>query len=373
MTHAGCVSPSRLRPCSDRVGHSILGRMAAGLQTRSALIEALPKAELHVHLEGSIVPELALRLAERHQIALPGAERGVEGLREAYEFRNFADFLKVYMAISSTLQTEQDFADAVVGVAEVLAKQSVRYAEMTFTPMTHVARGTAADAMLSGLAQGRIRAREEQGVELAWVFDVVRSLPDQAMPTLELALRAQGDGVVALGVGGPEGPKYSVEPLAPAFARARAEGLRSVPHAGEQYGAPSLRETLELLDPDRIGHGVRCLEDPAIVDAIVSRGIQLEVCPSSNVALKVVPSLAVHPLPRLQQAGIQLSLGSDDPPLFGTTLVQEYERCAETFDWGPPEILAMARAAVEHSFMPAEAKQALIAEQEAVAARVLSS
>lgn len=338
---------------------------------RRALIEALPKAELHVHLEGSIIPALALRLAKRHQITLPGAERGVAGLREAYEFRNFGDFLKVYMAISSTLRHADDFADAVVGVAEVLASQQVRYVEMTFTPMTHVARGTPAEQMLSGLAQGRARAREEHGVEIAWVFDIVRSLPDHAVPTLELALRARADGVVALGVGGPEGPKYSVEPLAPAFARARAEGLHSVPHAGEQYGAPSLRETLELLEPDRIGHGVRCLEDPSIVDEIVSRRIKLEVCPSSNVALKVVPSLAEHPLPRLQQAGIQLSLGSDDPPLFGTSLVQEYERCAEAFDWGPAEILAMARAAVEHSFMRPDAKQALIAEQEAVAARVL--
>ncbi|MFO7564250.1 MAG: adenosine deaminase [Enhygromyxa sp.] len=332
-----------------------------------ALISELPKVELHVHLEGSIVPELALRLAARRGVRLPGAEEGVEGLRRAYRFRSFRDFLEVYVALSSTLQQAEDFADAVFGVAEQLAAQRVRWAEVTFTPMTHVARGVDADAMLDGLAQGRARAREELGVELAWVFDVVRSLPEQADATLELALRGREHGVIAIGVGGPEGPKWSVAPLASMFARARAEGLKSVPHAGEQWGAPSLRETLELLAPDRIGHGVRCLEDPEITRELIDRQVKLEVCPSSNVALGVVASVAEHPLPRLLEAGLAVSLGSDDPPLFGTTLVDEYRRCAHAFGWGPEELLAIAAAAVEHSFMPEDRKQALRAEQARVA------
>jgi aminodeoxyfutalosine deaminase len=326
-------------------------------------IRELPKVELHVHLEGSLLPELALRLAKRRNVALPGAERGEQGLREAYRFTSFRDFLKVYIALSSTLQQAEDFADAVVGVAEALADQQVRRAEMTFTPMTHVARGVDPDAMLDGLAQGRKRARVEHGVDIAWVFDVVRSLPDQADQTLALALRARDEGVIAVGVGGPEGPAWSVAPLAPMFTRAKLEGLASVPHAGEQWGAPSLRETLDLLAPDRIGHGVRCLEDPAIVAELVARRIPLEVCPSSNVALGVSPSLAEHPLPTLHDAGLRVSLGSDDPPLFGTTLVDEYRRCAAAFGWGRTQLLALAQAAVEHSFMAAEAKAALLAEQ----------
>ncbi|HLT34930.1 MAG TPA: adenosine deaminase [Enhygromyxa sp.] len=338
-----------------------------------ALIRELPKVELHVHLEGSIVPELALRLAARRNVRLPGAEQGVEGLRRAYRFHSFRDFLDVYLALSSTLQQAEDFADAVFGVAEQLAAQRVRRAEMTFTPMTHVARGVDADAMLDGLAHGRARARDQLGVELAWVFDVVRSLPDQADATLELALRGQPHGVVAVGVGGPEGPPHSVAPLASMFARARSAGLKSVPHAGEQHGAPSLRETLDLLAPARIGHGVRCLEDREITAEIVDRGIALEVCPSSNVALGVVASLAEHPLPRLLDAGISVSLASDDPPLFGTTLVDEYRRCALAFGWDAAQLLALAGAAVEQSFMPDDRKQALRAEQARVAAEVAAN
>lgn len=332
-----------------------------------ALILALPKAELHVHLEGSIVPELALRLAARRGVALPGAERGVEGLREAYRFSSFGDFLRVYIALSNTLQQAEDFADAVFGIAEGLAAQNVRWVEMTFTPMTHVVQGVDPDAMLDGLAQGRRRARDELGVEFCWVFDVVRSLPEHGEPTLELALRARDQGVIALGVGGPEGPQWSVAPLAPVFARAKAEGLRSVPHAGEQWGPRSLRETLDMLAPDRIGHGVRCLEDPVLTAELAARQVPLEVCPSSNVALGVVPSLAEHPLPRLLEANVAVSLASDDPPLFDTTLVEEYRRCARAFGWGQGEILAIARAAVEHSFMPSAAKQRLIAGQLQVA------
>lgn len=332
-----------------------------------ALIRQIPKVELHVHLEGSIVPELALRLAARRNVRLPGADQGVDGLRRAYRFRDFRSFIEVYLALSSTLQQAEDFADAVFGVAEQLAAQQVRWAEMTFTPMTHVTRGVDADAMLDGLAHGRARAREQLGVELAWVFDVVRSCPDQADGTLALALRGQADGVIAVGVGGPEGPPYSVAPLASMFARAKAAGLASVPHAGEQHGAPSLRETLDRLAPDRIGHGVRCLEDLEITAEIIDRGVALEVCPSSNVALGVVASLAEHPLPKLLDAGVKLSLGSDDPPLFGTTLVDEYRRCARAFGWGSAELLAIASAAIEHSLMPADRKRALLAEQAHVA------
>lgn len=339
----------------------------AGLDALDRMIIALPKAELHVHLEGSIVPELALRLAARRGVVLPGAERGVEGLREAYRFASFRAFLNVYVALSNTLQQAEDFADAVLGIAEGLAAQQVRWVEMTFTPMTHVVQGVDPDAMLAGLAEGRRRALEQFGVEFAWVFDVVRSLPEQGPQTLELALRARDQGVIALGIGGPEGPKWSVAPLAPVFARAKAEGLMSVPHAGEQHGPPSLRETLDLLAPDRIGHGVRCLEDPELTAELADRGIPLEVCPSSNVALGVVPSFAAHPLPQLLAAGIKLSLASDDPPLFGTTLVEEYRRCVGAFGWGPDQVLAVAGAAVRHSFMPDARKRELLAEQRRVA------
>nr|WP_255216094.1 adenosine deaminase [Pseudenhygromyxa sp. WMMC2535] len=327
----------------------------------------MPKAELHVHLEGSIVPELALRLAARRGVTLPGAEGGVEGLREAYRFRRFTDFIALYVALSRCLERPEDFCDAVVGVAARLGAQQVRWAELTFTPMTHVARGVDADAMLAGLAEGRQRARAEHGVEIAWVFDVVRSFPDQAAPTLDLAVRGREQGVISLGVGGPEGPRWPVDAMAPVFARAKAEGLHSVPHAGEQDGPESIRANLELLGAERIGHGVRCVEDPALMATLRERGIPLELCPTSNVVLGFYPSLAEHPLPRLLAAGLPLSINSDDPPLFGTTLVEEYRRCAASFAWDRAQVLAVAAAAVEHSFMSAAGKRALLAEQAEVA------
>ena len=333
-----------------------------------ALITALPKVELHVHLEGSIVPELALRLAERHGVALPGAERGIEGLREAYRFESFRDFLEVYIALSKTLQQAEDYCEAIVGIARGLAAQQVRWVEMTFTPMTHVVQGVDPDAMLAGLAEGRRRAREEHGVEFSWIFDIVRSVPDQAAPTLELALKGREQGVIALGLAGPEGPQWSVAPVAEVFVRAKAQGLMSVPHAGEQYGEPSLRETLDLIAPDRIGHGVRCLESPAIVAELVERRIPLEVCPTSNVGLGVFASLADHPLPKLMEAGIAVSVNSDDPPLFGTTLNEEYRRCVTEIGLSREQLLGLARAAVEHSFMPQARKQELLAEQAQVIA-----
>jgi adenosine deaminase len=357
------------RPAQDKlVTVDAAGQDLVGLAPKlDALIQALPKVELHVHLEGSILPELALRLAARRGIQLPGADGGVEGLRRAYRFTSFRDFLQVYVALSSTLQQAEDFAEVVFGVATELARQRVRWAELTVTPMTHVTRGVDPDALLDGLGQGRARAKAELGIELSWVFDVVRSLPDQGPGTLELALRGDEQGVIGVGVGGPEGPAWSVAPLEDMFGWARAAGLRSVPHAGEQHGPASLRETIDLLVPDRIGHGFRCLEDPELTREIVDRGIPLEICPSSNVALGLVPSLAEHPLPRLQAAGLALCLNSDDPPLFGTTLVDEYRRCAAAFGWGVDEVLILAADAVEHSFMPRAAKRALIDEQSAIA------
>ena len=331
------------------------------------LIRALPKAELHVHLEGSIVPELALRLATRRGVKLPGAEGGVEGVRQAYRYRSFSDFIEIYIALSSCLDQAEDFALAVTGVAAELGAQQVRWAEITFTPMTHVRRGVDQDAMLAGLAEGRRRARVEHGVEIGWVFDIVRSFPEQGPGTLALALKAREQGVIALGVGGPEGPRWPVDRLAPVFARAKAEGLRSVPHAGEQDGPASIRANLELLKADRLGHGVRCIEDAALMRELYDRMIPLEVCPSSNVVLGFYPDLQAHPLPKLMAAGLQLCINSDDPPLFGTSLVEEYRRCAAAYRWTVDDVVAMAAAAVEHSFMSEEGKQRLFAEQEAVA------
>jgi adenosine deaminase len=334
-----------------------------------AFIRALPKAELHVHLEGSIVPELALRLAARRGVRLPGHERGVDGLREAYVFRSFGDFLTLYMAVSSCIVEPEDLAEAGADLGRRLAAQNVRYAEVTFTPMTHVVRGVPKEKLWDGLLQGRARAAEEHGVQLRWVFDVVRSFPDQAEDTMDFALamrQRDPQGVVGVGVGGPEADHYRMDAIARAFARARAEGLRSLPHAGENAGAASIWIAVRELGADRIGHGVRCLEDPALVEHLRERGIVLEVCPGSNVALGVVKTLQAHPLPRLLAAGLRVTLGSDDPPMFGTDLHAEYCRCAAAFGWDQKRVRALADASFAASFAEADAVAGWRAEVAAV-------
>lgn len=319
------------------------------------LVRALPKAELHLHLEGAMSPALAIRLAQRHGVALPGTERGIEGLREAFVFRTFEDFIRLYLRVSATLCQAADFRDLVLDVSERLAEQNVRYAETTFTPVTHLARGVPQDEVVAGLQEGRAEALARHGVYLRWVFDVVRSFPDQARPTLAFARAVEAadpGAVVGLGVGGPERGTFDMEPIAEMFAAGRAEGFHSLPHAGEMAGPESMWLALDRLGADRLGHGVRCLEDPRLVEVLRERRIPLEVCPTSNVLLGVAPSLAEHPLPRLLAEGLVVTLGSDDPTFFGTDLVREIVACAAAFGWSPAEVRALIATGIDVSFMP---------------------
>ncbi|MCX4241431.1 adenosine deaminase [Paraliomyxa miuraensis] len=323
-----------------------------------AFVRALPKAELHLHLEGSVTPAMAGRLARRHRVEMPGAGLGETlDLRQAFPFVDFAGFLRLYLAIARCLQQAGDFAEIAEDLGRRLHEQGVGYAEVTFTPALHRSRGIDDAMMIEGLVAGRRAVLERHDVLLRWVFDVVRIFPEQAEPTLAFALameRVDPGATVGLGLAGPEDRPHDVAPLVEAFARARAEGLRSLPHAGELAGPERIWEALRKLGADRIGHGVRCLDDPALVEFLREREVPLEVCPSSNVCLGVCGSIAEHPLPRIMEAGVAVSLGSDDPPLFGTDLVQEYLRVAEAFGWGPPRLRALAAASIEHAFMPAE-------------------
>ena len=333
--------------------------------SRTAFLTALPKVELHVHLEGSITPEVAMMLAARNRLRLPGSERGAQGLRDAYRFRSFRDFLRLYIAVSRCLVSVQDLCDVVVDLAERHAAMGVRYAEVTFTPLTHRARGITADVLWAGLALGRAEALRRHGVMHRWVFDVVRSMPHQAEATVDfaLAMDARDPGSVAgLGVGGPEADHYPMEAIGRAFDRGRAAGFASLPHAGEGAGAASIWTAVRRLAANRIGHGVRCLEDPALVDHLREHGIALEVCPSSNVALHVFPSMQAHPLPQLLAAGVPVTLGSDDPPMFGTDLLCEYARAMDVFGWDEDTVRAVVRTGIEHSFAPAALKAEMLAE-----------
>jgi adenosine deaminase len=286
-------------------------------------LQAVPKAELHVHLEGSIRPETLLALAKRNKVTLP-----VETIEEAqqwFKYRDFPHFLDIFTAVARCLKTVEDYELIAYEFGEEMARQHVRYAEVTFTVSMHSFRlGVPLDTYFRGLQQGRARAKADFGVEIRWVFDIVRApgdgrLVERADYTTEVALECRGEGVVALGLAGNEA-KGSPELFTRWFEKARSEGLHSVPHAGETMGPASVWGALHQLGAERIGHGARSIEDPQLLAYLVQQQIPLEICPLSNVCLGVYPSLNEHPLPRLYAAGVPFSVNSDDPPLFNTTL-----------------------------------------------------
>lgn len=327
-----------------------------------SFIARLPKVELHVHLEGSMTPSRALWLAERHGVVLPNAARGIAGLTEAFVFRRFDDFIRLYLLLSSTLRDVDDFRGLIRDLGDRCAAQVIRYAEVTVTPLTHLRRGVSPDTLIEGLVEGRRAVLADHGVDLRWVLDVVRSFPDQAWPTFEFAValaRRDPGGVVGLGVGGPEAGTFALEPMVRMFDAGRAEGFRSLPHAGEMAGPGSVWFAIEHFKADRIGHGVRCLEDPRLVEVLAERGIPLEVCPSSNVLLGVASSLDAHPLPRLLQEGLRVTLASDDPTFFGTDLVAEYATCAAAFGWSEADVLRLVETGIDVSYMPVDRATAL--------------
>lgn len=330
---------------------------------------ALPKVELHLHLEGSVRPETLLTLARRNGTG--GLPDTVDALREVYRFRDFDHFVQVYYAICDNLRSEDDFALVVAELAATLADQGVRYAEVTFTPFNHTRRGVPAEVVFDGVERGRVEAERDTGVRLRFCTDIPGEFGAEAgIATAEMVIAARDagrlDGVVSLGLGGPE-VGVPRRQFAKAFAMARDAGLRSVPHAGETTGPESIRQAVEDLGADRIGHGVRCLEDPAVVGILRDRGIPLEVCPTSNVCLSVVERITDHPLPRLISEGLVVTLNSDDPPMFNTTLLDEYRVAATTLGLGAAGVADLARAGVRASFLDADDRADLLDAIDAVA------
>ena len=328
----------------------------------TGFVDALPKVELHVHLEGSIALPTLLELARTQPDSM--LPRSEEGLLELYRFRDFAHFLEVYLLICRHLRSAQDFALITRELGASLAAQNVRYAEVTVTPMGHVLRGVAPEALFEGIEQGRAEAEAEHGVRLRWCTDIDgRGGPELAVQTVELVLRHRPAGLVSLGLGGEEVPRAQ---FGRAFEIARDAGLHSVPHAGEAAGPESVWDAIDRLGAERIGHGVRCLEDPELVAELRRRRIPLEVCPTSNVRTGVVADLAAHPLPRLIEEGLVVTLNSDDPPMFGTSLREEYLAVARTLGLDPAGLRDLARNAARAAFLPRAEAQALVAEIDSV-------
>jgi len=339
---------------------------------RCEFARRMPKVELHVHLEGSIRPATLLELARRNGIALPAQD--VAGLRDFYRFRDFDHFIQVYFTITDCLRTPDDYRLIAYEFGADCARQNIRYAEVTFTITTNIMlTGLDWRDIMTGLNEGRTEAQAEFGVGWGWVLDINRNRPETQGETLDIALaaRERGDGVLALGLGGSEAG-FPAELFAQTFARASQADLPRVPHAGETAGPASVWAALRLLHADRVGHGVRSEEDPELIAYLSERQIPLEVCPTSNICLGVYPTYDVHPLRRLWEAGLLVTVNSNDPPMFGADLSHEYRVLVEHFDFAPGELERVSLNGVQASLLPEEAKAQLEAEFRAEFARLRS-
>ena len=282
-----------------------------------------PKIELHVHLEATVQPHTLLEIARRNGERLPAET--VEGLRELYRYRDFDHFIEVWILTTNCLRTDADFRQVVVDYAEEARRHGAVYLEAIFSPIERTWRGVRWDEIFSGYCDGAQAARELHGVEVRLTPDITRSAPlDDALELVRHAARYRDRGVVGVGLGGEEA-KYPPGPFAPAFREAREAGLGSVPHAGEVAGVESIRGALDLLGADRIRHGIRAVDDPALVDELADRGLVLDLTPISNVRTGAVSALEQHPLPSLVAAGVRCSISTDDPVMFDTDLTREYE------------------------------------------------
>jgi aminodeoxyfutalosine deaminase len=286
-----------------------------------------PKIELHVHLEGTVRPATLLALARKNGSELPGQTEAE--LADLYRFRDFDHFIEVWILTTNALRDADDFRRITVEYAREAASHGAVYLEAIFSPIERTWRGVDWDEIFSGYCDGAQESRELHGVEVRLTPDITRGAPvDDAEIALDYALKYRDRGVVGIGLGGEEA-LYPPALFERVFMRARAEGLGSVPHAGEAAGPESVRGALEALGPDRIRHGIRAVEEPPLVRELADRAIVLDVCPISNLRTGVVRSLESHPLPQLVEAGVRCSVSTDDPAMFGTDLTREYEAARE--------------------------------------------
>jgi adenosine deaminase len=325
-----------------------------------ALLRTAPKAELHIHIEGSLEPELIFALAQRNGVAL--AYPSVEALRAAYDFSDLQTFLDIYYAGASVLLKEADFHAMAMAYFERAAADHVVHAELFFDPQTHTDRGVPIGAVIEGLARACADARTQYGIDASLILCFLRHLSeDAALATLQAALPFR-QHLVGVGLDSSE-RGHPPEKFAEAFARARALGLRLVAHAGEEGPPAYIESALDVLRVERIDHGVRCLESPALVARLAASRMPLTVCPLSNVKLRVFKTLAEHNLPALLAAGLCASVNSDDPAYFGGYLNDNLIACFEALpQLGVAQAHALLRNGFEASFASDSAKAGWIAQ-----------
>ncbi|MFI1651749.1 adenosine deaminase [Streptomyces avidinii] len=323
-------------------------------------IAGLPKAELHVHHVGSASPRIVAELASRHPDSKVPTDP--EALADYFTFTDFAHFIEVYLSVVDLVRTPDDVRTLTFEVARDMARQNIRYAELTITPYSSTRRGIDEKAFMEAIEDARKAAETELGVILRWCFDIPGEAGlEAAAETARLAVDHRPEGLVSFGLGGPEigVPRPQFKPY---FDAARAVGLHSVPHAGETTGPETIWNAIRELGAERIGHGTSATQDPELLAYLAEHRIALEVCPTSNIATRAVTDLDLHPVKEMVAAGVLVTINSDDPPMFGSDLNNEYAVAARLLDLDERGLAQLAKNAVEASFLDPAGKAKLNAE-----------
>ncbi|WP_020075088.1 adenosine deaminase [Cryocola sp. 340MFSha3.1] len=322
-------------------------------------LNSLPKAELHLHIEGTLEPELAFELAARNGIDLPYAT--VEELSAQYDFDDLQSFLNLYYATMAVLRTREDFAELTRRYLRRAHAQGVRHAELFFDPQAHTSRGVAFDDVVDGIGDALDEAERDLGMSGGLILCFLRDQPvDSAEEALTAGLR-RTDRIVGVGLDSAE-VGYPPSLFESVYARARAAGLHAVAHAGEEGPPAYVREALDLLHAERIDHGIRSIEDPELVARLAEERIPLTVCPLSNVRLQATPDLRDHPLHRLDAAGVRVTVNSDDPAYFGGYVGQNFAAVRDALGLSADQARRFARTSIEASFASDSRKAELLAE-----------
>lgn len=321
------------------------------------LIDLLPKAELHIHIEGSLEPALMLSLAERNQIQLPWET--IEAAQEAYQFHNLQSFLDIYYTGASVLCKEEDFADLAYAYLKKARADRIVHTEIFFDPQTHTDRGIPYEVVLDGLQAGFSRGQREFGISGGYILCFLRHLSaEAAMTTLNAAL-PRADELLGVGLDSSE-VGHPPSKFGDVFAKARQAGLTPVAHAGEEGPPAYIHEALDLLGVVRIDHGVRCSEEERLVEALRDRQIPLTVCPLSNIKLGVFNQMEEHNLKELLEAGLCITLNSDDPAYFGGYLNANFHAAHRALGLHDNQLVTLAKNSINASFAPKERKQSLL-------------
>jgi aminodeoxyfutalosine deaminase len=325
-----------------------------------SFISRLPKVELHLHLEGAVRPETLLELSHNKSGLRQKVDEWIAARHtQHYRYGNFREFLVGFGIISLLIETPQDYGLIATRLIEWLAEQNVKYAEIIFAAGVVLWKKQPVDEVFETLAAAAEEAQVRTGVRVQWIFDATRQFGiDHVREVMRWAARYRPQGVVAFGIGGDEaaGPAKLFPDI---FREARDLGLHVVAHAGEACGPESIRDSVELLGAERIGHGLTAIRDAGVMTMLCERRIPLEVCPSSNVSTGLIARFEDHPLPKLLEAGLMITLNSDDPAMFGTSLQEEFVRAARCFAWNREVLSGLCRNAVESSFLTEGEKQKL--------------